>query len=630
MPQSTSDQLPQFDEIWYLAVRRLDLLLADPGEQPHKPDSIWIYNLDRGLIQAVALTEPDPPPDQIQDLLVQAVEDPPISVKAPPHRPAQLYIENPDHLPIIQDIANTYQIEVAHHPLPHLIDDLADDFSYELKAQKETPVPGLLSVDGVSPKIVRSLFKAAARFFLAAPWNELDNLQTLAIQVEGEEKPRVVVVMGDAGMEYGLNVFPTLIDFEKMLSSADDQMVSLPDKGLLALHFDDASYLPADDLKNIKKYHWQVIDKQHYPAPMIFHPEGYLERPGVPDLLFLEAAMLAIPIALSNHLESDQSGNYQPFQSKITVTTHDGEMDVQISYPAGDISRSTLPVSQINAETETDRFSTWEMEGMEGLPDPRAMEGVFGFSSDSYQHPEVQQAQEVMYQAWDENNPAKRLILAHQALSISKDCADAYVLLAEEEASSLQEAFDLYQEGFLAGKRALGESYFEENEGHFWGLMITRPYMRARKGLASMLWNMGRRQEALEHFQEMLRLNPMDNQGIRYLLLLLLMELNQGEEVDAHLKDHQEDSAEWLYTSALRLFQVSGRSEKANRILEKALKNNPYIPAYLLSNKRIPHQLPPGIIIGEESEAVVYAAAYLAVWRKTEGALDWLKSIQNS
>ena len=29
------------------------------------------------------------------------------------------------------------------------------------------------------------------------------------------------------------------------------------------------------------------------------------------------------------------------------------------------------------------------------------------------------------------------------------------------------------------GQRTLGEQFFKENRGHFWGILETRPYMRA-------------------------------------------------------------------------------------------------------------------------------------------------------
>lgn len=76
-----------------------------------------------------------------------------------------------------------------------------------------------------------------------------------------------------------------------------------------------------------------------------------------------------------------------------------------------------------------------------------------------------------MYQAWDEGNPAKRINLAYQALSISPLCADAYVLLAEEEADTLGRSLEYYRKGVEAGEGALGEDYFEETRaisGAYW------------------------------------------------------------------------------------------------------------------------------------------------------------------
>jgi ST7 protein len=45
-----------------------------------------------------------------------------------------------------------------------------------------------------------------------------------------------------------------------------------------------------------------------------------------------------------------------------------------------------------------------------------------------------------MYSAWDQSSKRSRIDLARKALAISPLCADAYVLLAEEEAKSPQEA----------------------------------------------------------------------------------------------------------------------------------------------------------------------------------------------
>src|SRR3990172_1102282 len=127
-------------------------------------------------------------------------------------------------------------------------------------------------------------------------------------------------------------------------------------------------------------------------------------------------------------------------------------------------------------------------------------------------------AQDIMYDAWDTDDRKERIKMAHKALSISRDCADAYVLLAEEDARTVVEAKNLYLKGVEAGRRALGEKIFRKDSGYFWGMVNTRPYMRARAGLLECLWEMGQHDEAITHCREMLSLNPNDNQGIRYTL----------------------------------------------------------------------------------------------------------------
>ena len=107
-----------------------------------------------------------------------------------------------------------------------------------------------------------------------------------------------------------------------------------------------------------------------------------------------------------------------------------------------------------------------------------------GFDGSDGDDAALWQAQELMYEAWDTGAKRERIELAKRALEISDLCADAHVLLAEEVAKTLVEARRHYEAGVAAGERALGAQAFERDAGHFWGLLETRPYMRARAGLA--------------------------------------------------------------------------------------------------------------------------------------------------
>ncbi|PIZ15363.1 hypothetical protein COY51_05460 [Candidatus Desantisbacteria bacterium CG_4_10_14_0_8_um_filter_39_17] len=239
---------------------------------------------------------------------------------------------------------------------------------------------------------------------------------------------------------------------------------------------------------------------------------------------------------------------------------------------------------------------------------------------------ELEIAQDIVYEAWDIKNKNERIRLAKKALSISKNCADAYVLLAEEQARSLNEAKEYYSKGVEAGERALGKEMFEESKGDFWGAIETRPYMRARAGLAQCLWKLGEYEEAIAHYKEMLLLNPHDNQGIRYLLASSFAELERYEELEKLLNSEYKGdcSPYWCYTAALLTFMKKD-IPKANRELQIAIKYNPSVPEYLTGKKSIPKTFPELLTVGGENEAFVYASDFLKLWQRTPGAIEWLK-----
>jgi len=240
--------------------------------------------------------------------------------------------------------------------------------------------------------------------------------------------------------------------------------------------------------------------------------------------------------------------------------------------------------------------------------------------------PPLQLAQELIYDAFEVSGK-KRVALARQALELCSDCADAYVLLAQEAARSLNEAKALYEQGVKAGERALGPEMFKNEAGFFWGILETRPYMRARAGLAECLWLLGNRQEAIAHSRDMLRLNPNDNQGIRYVLANYLLHEGLEKELEKLLEQYDDDiAATWLYTRALLLYRQEGPGSRANKALQAAKARNRFVPFYLLQKKRLPQHLPDYVGIGDEPEAVVYAAEALEIWQKTPDALNWLSS----
>lgn len=243
----------------------------------------------------------------------------------------------------------------------------------------------------------------------------------------------------------------------------------------------------------------------------------------------------------------------------------------------------------------------------------------------------LDEAQDIMFEAWDTPQKRGRISLAKQALAISTDCADAYVLLGSEGAKSPEEAIAYFREGVKAGERALGKKAFKEDIGLFWGLIETRPYMRARHCLADALWEAGERDEALSHFQDMLRLNPNDNQGIRYILLTHLLFLGKDQETAALHKAYKDDGmADWSWSKVLLLFRTKGESSETCKALMEAVKSNKHVSTYLLGKKKLPKAMPPYMSPGDTTEAVAYVENALEAWRVAPGALEWVEKALSS
>lgn len=68
---------------------------------------------------------------------------------------------------------------------------------------------------------------------------------------------------------------------------------------------------------------------------------------------------------------------------------------------------------------------------------------------------DLEKAQKLALNAFKASSSTQRTKLAQRSLRLSKDCADAYTVLAEE-ADCLKESMELYIHALKIGKRAIG------------------------------------------------------------------------------------------------------------------------------------------------------------------------------
>ncbi len=262
--------------------------------------------------------------------------------------------------------------------------------------------------------------------------------------------------------------------------------------------------------------------------------------------------------------------------------------------------------------------------------EPAHSDNVIGLGQVTRKLRPLQQAQELCHDAREAATKEKRIALAKKALALSPLCADAYTILGEhvENGSDLQ--LELYCTALEAGRKAIGEK-FETLAGEFWERPGTRPFMRAKLGLAKCLWARGKRAESLAQLREMLVLNPNDDQRARSTLAAFLLEERLHEELAALLKIYGNDPrTDFAFTRSLLAFRLHGDHPKSRKALAAALPKNKFVRQYLSGQKKLPRTLPDHYSWGDQDEAILYAVRFKKGWDETPGAVEWLCAVSGA
>ncbi len=268
------------------------------------------------------------------------------------------------------------------------------------------------------------------------------------------------------------------------------------------------------------------------------------------------------------------------------------------------------------------------MTELAALPNPMTLEGEWRKLGAGPEDEALGEAQDLVYEAWEAADGRSRYALARRALKISPLCADAWLILAERPSLSVQDRREFLERAVKAGELALGEDGFAEYEGHFWGFLETRPYMRARHCLAEDLWRSGDHEAAIGHLREMLDLNPGDNQGLRYVLLAWLLNMRDDTAVEELLRAHSDEASAFIcYTQALFAFRKAGDGKVARKAAVAAWECNRHVPKLLAQNGRIRFEDTGYYTLGGEDEAAYYIEEYGFAWKDTPGAVDWLVEV---
>lgn len=229
-------------------------------------------------------------------------------------------------------------------------------------------------------------------------------------------------------------------------------------------------------------------------------------------------------------------------------------------------------------------------------------------------------AQELIYEAM-ESSPQQRVKLAKQAMEIYPFHPDAYNMLGDAESDPAKQ-LELYKQGMEAGETDLGKDIFKQDKGMFWGMIETRPYMRSKFNYAILEAAMGNLTEAIKQCEELLELNEMDSQGVRYTLFVMYMDAGEHKKAKALLEKFEEtDFAAGAYNMLLVEFALKGMTPAVERLAQKAKNVNPVIYDVLAGKRKLPKEPEE---FGQEYEAVEYFMEYGFVWSNHPELVEWM------
>ena len=486
-------------------------------------------------------------------------------------------------------------------------------------------LPGLLESPGMSVDRVRAFADAATAFFVARPWDHLTNEDLLIVESgRAPRNMRHVSVLGQGGQQFGLAFFDSRAAFERLLEGVGDGRSASRAHGVTFGAIDELPFADADAWQD---HALPVAGPRAYPLPADLKRDGSMRRPDARGLTHAEALLRALAETTEDELDA---GTWQK-----RVHTFDGPIELTFSLPflleaeAGRLPTACAPMAMPRvAERESVRIARLlegrSFESIEAVNAELELLNQEGVAPESPRElTPLERAQELAYDAMEAHGRL-RIKRARQALAISEDCADAWVLLAEE-ASTPDAAVERYERALLAGAAAIGVDRFASLRGEFWGHLETRPYMRARLGLAGALRDVGRHDEALAHYRALLELNPGDNQGVRYLLLAALLDLGLNHEAGVLLAEHEDDlQALWPYGRLLWRLRVDGGTARTRAAFDAAIQANPYVVSYLLDPDSIPFDRPPHFALRSREEAAYVAETLADAFAATDGALEWL------
>ena len=264
-------------------------------DEPYRPVlELWVAN---DYIVHFELHDPNAPISPVSEDLRQKLLDPPVG-----RRPRRLRLNDPDWAAQMRQVLPRF--DVVSGPTPELEGPLGDLTSAMDEERPPSVLEGRLSVEAMA-----ALFTAADALYRLEPWKSVDDDQLIEVSIPAlDVRGACLSIIGALGESYGVILFASLADYERMLEVAEelDETGRIRETGIVmtSLNYERGADLPASLRREVEKYGWPVAAATAY--PMVEHrgPDGSARTVTPRELHIITACTEALVSVLEQHRDA--------------------------------------------------------------------------------------------------------------------------------------------------------------------------------------------------------------------------------------------------------------------------------------------------------------------------------------
>ncbi|MGH2612720.1 MAG: tetratricopeptide repeat protein [Rhabdochlamydiaceae bacterium] len=192
----------------------------------------------------------------------------------------------------------------------------------------------------------------------------------------------------------------------------------------------------------------------------------------------------------------------------------------------------------------------------------------------------------------------------------------------------LDESIELLQRGLLRSSELFPEGFILGKSNLPWAVMENRPFLRMYSSLGFRLLDRAETEQATRILEDILEMNPEDNQGLREVLCSCYFKVGDVQSVlDLCSKYADDTTPAILFGRVLALFKT-GRIDKAREEMRQAVRYGGNVALEIMAKKhvKIKNTDIEYYEAGSKKEASLYWNDFGKYWYEVAGAVEFVRN----